>query len=523
MRFVEILYISITLLLALYGFVALLHTWLYWRKRHGTGPLSPEGLHQSRSPVPAPTTAESYPRVTVQLPIYNERHVAERLIRSVLQLDWPRTRLQVQILDDSTDDTSAIIAKLLAEEIELTSHCQHIHRANRQGYKAGALQQGLASATGELIAIFDADFVAPPDFLQRTLPTFADARVGCVQTRWGHLNRQSTNLTRTQAVGIDGHFVVEQATRSHMGALLNFNGTAGVWRRSCMDQSGGWQGDTLTEDLDLSYRAQLCGWRIHYQGDVIVPAELPLQLEAYKRQQFRWAKGSMQTAIKLMGSLWQSPLPLWKKILGAFHLTNYAVHPLMLANLLLLLPMTFSESLLLYSTPFLALAAFGPPSMYWVVQKEQGDPVGQRLRQLAFLMSLGMGLSVNNTRAVFEAVAGIQSEFKRTPKSAATECESSWQSSAYALPPNAFTWLELALALYATLLLLYCLNQGIWWVAIWILLYSVGYGYVAILSIRQSWQLAKTRVGVQPAMPVKQPLGDKTLELFDAAGFGQEQ
>jgi cellulose synthase/poly-beta-1,6-N-acetylglucosamine synthase-like glycosyltransferase len=520
MLLVELLYFASTVLLALYGFVALLHTWLYWRQSQET--VQPEAA----KPAPAWEDDQAPPLVTVQLPIYNERHVAERLLRSVLRLAWPAGRLQIQVLDDSTDDTPAIVAATIAAVLPEGGsdgpECRHIRRASRQGYKAGALQHGLATASGEYIAIFDADFVAPPDFLQRILPLFADEQVGCVQTRWGHLNRHSSALTEAQALGIDGHFVVEQATRSRMGAFLNFNGTAGVWRRTCMAQAGGWQGDTLTEDLDLSYRAQLSGWRIHYQGNVVVPAELPLQVEAFKRQQFRWAKGSIQTAIKLLGRLWASrgapPIPFWKKALGTLHLTNYAVHPLMLANLLLLLPMTFSESILLHVAALFTVAAVGPPSMYWAVQSGQGLSTLQRLRRLGVLMSLGMGLSLNNTCAVVEAVTGVKTEFKRTPKFAATDRGASWQTSIYALPRNPIVWLELALAVYSALLLVYCLSQGIWWVSFWVLLYVAGFVFVAGLGFVQAWQLARA-AGTSTPSPEPHAIGG---EAFDRAGLMHE-
>ncbi len=386
MIFFELLYLASALALAVYGLNAVVHAYLY--QRLAGRPAGPE-IDTELAPL--------YPMVTVQLPVYNERHVVNRLLQSVAALDWPADRLQIQILDDSTDDTTQIIAGACMH-LERSEHSiEHVRRPVRRGYKAGALHHGLSTARGEFIAIFDADFVPVPDFLMRTVPCFADATVGCVQTRWGHVNGDASQLTRAQALGIDGHFIVEQTTRHQLGAFLNFNGTAGVWRRTCMDAAGGWQGDTLTEDLDLSYRAQLDGWRIAYLPDVVVPAELPMQIDAFKRQQFRWAKGSLQTAKKLLGRVWSAPLPLWKQVQGTLHLTNYLVHPLMVLNLLLLLPIMLSNGPLLRVAFLLTSATVGPPLMYWLAMAGRPWSTVHKIGQLALLMAIGTGLSLNNT------------------------------------------------------------------------------------------------------------------------------
>lgn len=275
--------------------------------------------------------------------------------------------------------------------------------------------------------------------------------------------------------------------------FLNFNGTAGVWRRACMAQAGGWQHDTLTEDLDLSYRAQLCGWQIAYHPEVVVPAELPVQISAFKRQQFRWAKGSIQTAVKLMGQLWRAPHPWWLKLLGTFHLTNYGVHPLMLLNLLLALPMTLFDSPVLLVTPAFTISAVGPPLLYWTAMRADSVPVGVRLRRLALLIGLGTGLSLSNTRAVLEALFNINSEFKRTPKFAVTGQSTTWWRSTYALPRDATSWLELLLALYSLGLLGWAVAAGVWWLVPWLLVYGGGYCYVAGLAFVQTWQTRATR------------------------------
>jgi cellulose synthase/poly-beta-1,6-N-acetylglucosamine synthase-like glycosyltransferase len=484
----EILYLFSVVLLAVYGLNSLILTWLYRQHQGETS------RGQMGDPVDAGTSFP-HPHVTVQLPVYNERHVVERLIEAAIRLDWPAGRLQVQVLDDSTDDTRQIIAAALERyrargvPIEI----KHVRRPDRRGFKAGALQHGLASARGEFVAIFDADFIPPPDFLERTIPCFADPDVGCVQTRWGHVNPDTSQLTKAQSLGIDGHFVVEQAARHATRAYLNFNGTAGVWRRACMDDAGGWQGDTLTEDLDLSYRAQLRDWRIVYRPEVVVPAELPVQIDALKRQQFRWAKGSIQTARKLLGRLWRAPQPVWLKLMGTLHLTNYSVHPLMLVNLLLILPMTLSDSPALVLTPFFTLSAIGPPLLYWTAMRNRSLSPPARLGRLAVLVALGTGLAVNNTQAVLEAALGIDSEFKRTPKFAITDGSTAWKNSSYALPRNPAAWLELLLALYSFTLLAWTISQGIWWLVPWLVMYAGGYAYVSGLAFRQAWETKTAR------------------------------
>lgn len=487
MLILEILYLFSVAALATYGLHSLLFVWLY--RRHASRRQKADSQsNRSALFLEAPT-------VTVQLPVYNERHVVERLIDAAVSLDWPPERLQIQILDDSTDETSHIIAATLARHRYTRLRLEHIRRADRHNFKAGALQHGLASASGEFIAVFDADFVPPADFLQQTIPHFQDQRVGCVQARWGHLNPESSRLTQAQALGIDGHFMVEQAVRHRLKAFLNFNGTAGVWRRTCMTEAGGWQGDTLTEDLDLSYRAQLCGWHIVYQPHMIVPAELPVQIDAFKRQQFRWAKGSIQTAAKLLGHLWRAPRPFWLKLMGTLHLTNYAVHPLMFLNLILTLPMTLSESVVLQFTPLLTISAIGPPLLYWTTLPAGLLPLPTRLGRLALLIALGMGLSFNNTKAVVEALLNIQSDFKRTPKFAVTTPSTMWHTSLYTLPCHPTAWFESGLALYAISVFVWAGQLGVWSLLPWLLLYAVGYSYVSGLAFVQAWQTRAARLG----------------------------
>lgn len=497
MILVQILYFVSAILLAIYGFHCLLMTWLFRKYGKQAAQTQPEAI-------PGSDELDALPWVTVQLPLYNERHVVGRLLEAVGQLDWPSERLQIQILDDSTDDTTQMIAAQLKWYQESGVDWQHVHRVDRHDFKAGALQNGLNTATGEFIAIFDADFVPPADFLRRTIPFFDNGRgdIGCVQTRWGHINPEMSWLTKAQAMGIDGHFIVEQTARDAIHAFLNFNGTGGIWRRSCMAEAGGWQADTLTEDLDLSYRAQLCGWTIVYKPDIVVPAELPVQLDAFKAQQFRWAKGSIQTSKKLLGQVWRAPGPLWRKLLATIHMTNYVVHPLLLLNLLLILPLMNSNSALLRLTPFLVLSAIGPSLMYVTAMRSQNLKMTQPGRQLAVLLAVGIGLSVSNTRAVLEAVLGIESEFKRTPKFAVTNQPSRWQGSQYTLPRDPVAWVELTLAFYALAVLLWTFYQADYWLMPWLLLYVVGYGYISGLSFWQAWQ---ARIVTPPAQLDPEP------------------
>jgi len=469
----EAIYVISVALLAVYGYHALILAW-YRIRRH--------------KPLPrrAPETDYDWPAVTVQLPVYNERYVVERLIEVVCQLDYPRDRLQIQVLDDSTDSTQEIAARAVKRHREMGIDIEQVHRPDRHGYKGGALEHGLKTATGEHIAIFDADFTPPRDFLKRSLPYFDDdPTIGCVQTRWGHLNRESSWLTRAQASGIDGHFTIEQETRSEMPLFLNFNGTAGIWRRACIADAGGWHHDTLTEDLDLSYRAQLRGWRIRYLPHVVTHAELPAHISALKRQQFRWAKGSIQTARKLLGDLWRSPFTLREKIAGTIHLTNYAVHPLMLLNLILTLPIIHTRSPLMWAVPTFTFAALGPLLMYWLALREQGKVLRERFANLFMLVILGMGLSLNNTKAVLEGLLGVQSPFKRTPKFNLRGRKKTERGKDYLLPRDPIYWLEAALGIYAFTLLGYILTKGAWGLILWLLFYALGYGYVACLNFRQ--------------------------------------
>lgn len=488
----EALYFLVAAWLAVYGLNALYLALL--RK-----------YHQPASGDDTMTASDDWPPVTVQLPVYNERYVIERLLIAVSELDYPRDRLEIQVLDDSDDITSEIIAGFVRDQQAGGLNIHHIQRPERTGFKGGALAHGFHISLGEYIAIFDADFIPAPDTLKRILPHFQDdVQIGCHQARWGHLNPDTSWLTRSQAAGIDGHFLVQQETRSKERLFLNFNGTAGIWRRACIEDSGGWQGDTLTEDLDLSFRAQLRGWRILYLPNIIVPGELPATINAFKRQQFRWAKGSIQTARKLLLPLWRSRQPLRIKLTSTIHLTNYLVHPLILLNLLLTLPILFSQNPLLQLVPLFTIAALGPILMYWIAMEINAKSRTNRFSTLAMLLVMGMGLSLNNTHAVLEALLGIHSSFLRTPKFNIRGGSASLQHQEYRIPVTGMILLEILLALYAIILLVFTLHLGVWRYVFWLPLYIAGFCYIAGLGLYQS---------IQPRSPQNQKTARIRLPL----------
>ena len=446
-----VIYVGTSLLLLIYGLNAYLMVGLYLRQRR---------RRRQAPPAEPPYCSEGeLPMVTTQLPIYNERNVIERLLRAVCAMDYPRDRHQIQILDDSTDETTALIADL-TRQLRADGHdVQHRRRDERSGYKAGALAEGLAEARGEFIAIFDADFLPERDFLRRTIPTIAaDPNCAFVQTRWGHCNRDFSLLTYLQSIGIDGHFVVEQATRSRNDLFFNFNGTAGVWRKAAIAAAGGWQADTLTEDLDLSYRALLAGWRARFLDQVVAPAEIPTDINALKAQQRRWAKGSIQTAMKLLPTVLTDPRTrLFKKIQACLHMTHYMIHPLILVLTILVLPLIFLLGLN-FTSPFTApvvsvmlLALCGPSTLYLVAQVAKGGDWRRALLWMPALIALGIGLAVNNTRAVIEGLLGKRSEFVRTPKlGAAAEGTTPLTGSKRYQPPRSRLYLvEIFMGLWA--------------------------------------------------------------------------
>lgn len=370
-----------------------------------------------------PVRFERLPRVTIQLPLYNERYVVERLLEQTVKMDYPADLLQIQVLDDSTDDTHPYTETLVERYRERGCNIEYLHRTNRHGFKAGALQEGLKSATGEFVAVFDADFLPPTDFLHRTIHHFADPKVGVVQTRWTYLNREYNLLTEIQAMLLDGHFVLEQAARAGSGRYFNFNGTAGILRVKAISDAGGWQHDTLTEDTDLSYRAQLAGYRFVYLPDVECPSELPVDVHGFQVQQTRWSKGLTQCARKLLGTIWKSDAPLRNKIEAVFHLTPNISYPLMLVVSALMLPVMIVRfymgwmQMLLLDLPLIVAAFWSIAAFYLVAQRELHPKTWKRsIVLLPFLMAAGVMITLSNARAVLEALLGYKTAFARTPK-----------------------------------------------------------------------------------------------------------
>lgn len=469
-----VLYLLVVYSLAFYGFYNLVNTLLFLRVRNAVRRVKPA------------SEIREWPPVTVQLPVFNEKYSVEALLRSVAHLDYPHERLQVQVLDDSSDDTAELARQLVKGYKSQGLDIVWVHRNDRQGYKAGALKDGLKTATGEYIAIFDADFVPKPDWLKQTVPLFENPILGCVQTRWGHTNRKYNSLTRAEAMAIDGHFVVEQTVRSRNDFFMNFNGTAGLWRRACIEDAGGWQADTLTEDLDLSYRAQMRGWKIDYLPGVIVPAELPSQVEAFKKQQFRWAKGSFQVVRKILPKIFEQPdLPWEVRLMALLHLTGYGVHPLMLLLLLLTLPIGLLAPAAFKAFPLSLVASLGPPLLYLVAAAPHTPPLRERLRLLPLLVITGFGISLSTSIAVFEGLFGQGGVFVRTPKMGGLKRQSAGFDTSYLPPVSPIVWGEIALGLYALLTIAILGPRLEWGIVPWMLVYAIGYFYIAGLNLAQ--------------------------------------
>ena len=478
--FLQCLYILSVLGLALYGFHAFWMTWHACRNR--------------RAATPQLLPLEDWPRIVIQLPIFNEQHVVSRLLKSCMRLDYPADKLQIQILDDSDDATSTMIQVWTQQWQKEGHNIVVIHRQNRHGFKAGALANAMPCVQADFVAMFDADFEPNSDFLMGTVPHFLQSGnedVGFVQARWGHLNRDYSPLTRAQALALDGHFVVEQSARQAAGYPFGFNGSAGVWRRACIEDLavGGWQADTLCEDLDLSYRAQLAGWRGLYLNNVEAPAEIPPQLAAFKRQQFRWAKGSVQTLRKLAGRVWCSDWPLLTRLLALFHLGNYLIHPLLLTLLLLTLPLTLLGITPAAALAFLSVASVGPPLMYAISQMRlHPQDWFRRWAYLPLLMLLGTGLCLNNTIAVYQGLFSSGGEFLRTPKFHVQSSSDRWQQSGYRLPLPTIVLVELGCALYALAAVIANGMYEKWWSIPFLLIYVVGFGLMGGVGLWQAWR-----------------------------------
>ncbi len=466
---------------------------------------------KNRRRIPQPLAHfEQLPVVTVQLPIFNERYVAERLLRAVNALDYPRELLEVQVLDDSTDDTRELIQREVAALKVGGLDIRYIHRTDRTGFKAGALENGMLTARGEYIFILDADFLPGADILQKTIHFFTDPGVGMIQTRWGHLNRTYSLLTRVQAMFLDGHLLLEQTARSRSGRFFNFNGTAGLWRRTCIEEAGGWQHDTLTEDLDLSYRAQLEGWRFVFLSDVVTPAELPVDMNGFKSQQHRWTKGSIQTCKKILPRILRSDLPWWIKLEAALHLTSNFSYLLLAALCVLLSPTGYGGHgwlrFALFDAPVFLAASVSVAVFYICAQRELYPRTWMReIFLLPPLIALGIGLSLNNARAVLEAIFNHTTAFVRTPKygieqrPAAGTDGVAWQKSRYLPIKSLLPLVELGFAIYFTYFI-YCAARGGQYSTLpYLVLFQLGFCYVAFSSLTQ-WMPARSRP-VPPALP----------------------
>jgi cellulose synthase/poly-beta-1,6-N-acetylglucosamine synthase-like glycosyltransferase len=480
-------YFFVVIVLAIYGWHRYYLVYLYMSNRDK----EPQ-LGRPLDPLPI---------VTIQLPLYNEMYVAERLIDAVCAIDYPRHLLEIQVLDDSTDETRNI-AELAARRYAAQGiDIKYIHRVDRVGFKAGALEAGLKIARGEFVGIFDADFIPTTDFLTRLLPHFRDPKVGMVQARWGHINQDYSLLTKIQAILLDGHFILEHGGRNRGGRFFNFNGTAGVWRRIAIDQAGGWQHDTLTEDLDLSYRAQLAGWQFVFVPGLIAPAEVPVEMNAFKSQQHRWAKGSIQTCRKLLPRILKSDLPIGVKAEAFFHLTANFNYILMCVLSILMFPSMVIRynmgwyEMILIDVPLFFAATFSFCNFYMVCQRELHKDWVSRLKYVPFLMSVGIGLSVNNTRAVFEALLNKKSEFTRTPKYHIEGDGDEWVGKKYRQSVAVQPLVELALGLYFTWTVFYALANGIYATIPFLVLFQVGFLYTGLLSIVQ--QYASSAVGLE--------------------------
>ncbi len=476
-----IIYFSILTVLAIYGMYRVKQVIEFWR--YSKFPPQPKGSFNEAE----------LPLITVQLPLFNEMYVVERLVKAITEIDYPRDRLEIQVLDDSTDETVSIARATVENYARAGFDIHYLHRDDRTGFKAGALEYGLKTAKGELIAIFDADFVPRPDFLRKLVHYFTDQTIGCAQMRWAHINGSYNLLTRLQTIMLDGHFVVEQTTRNRSGNFFNFNGTAGIWRREAILLSGGWQHDTLTEDTDLSFRAQLMGWRFVYLLDEEAPAEIPVEINAFKAQQRRWAKGVLQVWFKLYRRIWYAPLPLRVKLEMFFRLTGNICYPLMIVASFMQFPLLVVRynqglhQLMMLDVPLLFFSTISVVLFYgsaiWYLDKKRG----RRLWHLPLVMGLGIGLAFSNARAVIEALAGVKSDFVRTPKYRVEQTDDeSWKRKKYKRKHGWLPLLELSFAFYFVLAIGYAVRMHMWGPIAFLLLFLFGYGYMGVMSLLQT-------------------------------------
>jgi cellulose synthase/poly-beta-1,6-N-acetylglucosamine synthase-like glycosyltransferase len=473
-------YFTILIILSIYGVHRYCLVYLYMKSR-------------GKAQKPAGQFPE-LPRVTIQLPIYNERYVVERLLETVTRIEYPRDRLEIQVLDDSTDETRIVCSRLVSEYASAGHPITYHHRTNREGFKAGALAEGMKCATGEFIAIFDADFAPPPGIVLEMIHYFTDPQVAVVQGRWTWINRHYSNLSEIEAILLDGHFVIEHGGRNFSGRFFNFNGTAGMWRRAAIDDAGGWQHDTLTEDTDLSYRAQLKGWKFVYAPHIECPSELPVEMNSFKTQQARWAKGLIQVAKKILPQVWRSSQPLKIKLEATFHLTANIAYPLMIVFSLILLPAMIVRfyqgwfQMLYLDLPLFLASTCSISSFYMVAQRELYPREWRgRIKYIPFLMATGIGLAVTNAKVVIEALMGKQTEFVRTPKYHLEAREEGWEGKKYVR--RRAGWIpiiELGLAGYFLFTTVYSLTMENYLTTPFLLLFFMGYSYMGTMSLFQT-------------------------------------
>jgi cellulose synthase/poly-beta-1,6-N-acetylglucosamine synthase-like glycosyltransferase len=472
-------YFAVMILLSVYGVHRYTMVYVYYRDRKNYNPNPPQHFAE-------------LPRVTVQLPIFNEQFVIDRLIEAVCAMEYPHDKLEIQVLDDSTDETQAVAKGIVERYAAAGNPIVYIHRTNRHGYKAGALDAGLKVAKGEFVAIFDADFVPPTDWLMKVIHHFAEPQIGMVQTRWTHLNRDYSTLTQIEAILLDAHFVLEQGSRSRSGEYFNFNGTAGMWRIQAIADGGGWQHDTLTEDTDLSYRSQLAGWKFKYLPEVECPSELPIEMTAFKTQQARWAKGLIQTSIKILPVVFRSKATLRNKWEAIQHLTANLSYPLMIIMTALLVPSMIVRfyqgwfQMLLIDFPLFTASTFSI-AVFYVVSQRILFPKNwmKTFLYLPFLMALGIGLTVTNTKAVMEALFGIKSAFVRTPKYRVAKKGEVSQAAKYRKRLVLIPWIELALGGWFMAAIIYTFSNHNYFTAPFLILFVVGYWYTGLMSLLQ--------------------------------------
>jgi cellulose synthase/poly-beta-1,6-N-acetylglucosamine synthase-like glycosyltransferase len=443
-----------------------------------------------------------YPHITIQLPVFNEMYVVERLIKSTCEIDYPLDKLEIQLLDDSTDETVEIVDKIVKEYRLKGFDINHIHRNDRSGFKAGALKEGLKTSKGEFVAIFDADFIPKKNFLQVVIPFFKDPKIGMVQTRWEHLNRNYSLITQILALALDGHFVMEQQARNKANYFINFNGTSGVWRKECIYDAGNWEADTLTEDLDLSYRAQLKGWKFRYLTDFTTPAEIPSEIVSVKSQQFRWTKGAIETCKKILPRVWKSKYPLKLKIISTFHLTNNIVFPFILIACILNTPIVLIKNGGQYDTYFTFMSVFvlafiASFIFYLYSQKDVYEDWRKRIILFPLFMAGSMGFAINNTKAVFQALINKKTEFVRTPKYLIVDKEDSWTDKKYVHNKISLSVIfESLIAIYSFAGVIISIVTLQISALPFQLMFSFGFGLVAYLSIKHVLDTNK-RIGKQ--------------------------